>query len=83
MKRLSALLIFFASPAFAQTAPDTINLLLEDWNAYEVGRRHVTSSIQALITELLKARTDNGALTKERDELKAERELKAGAEKKP
>lgn len=72
-----------AVAARAQTAPDSIAVLTEDWNAYQNAQKHVLSSLNVLATELLKARTDLAAATKERDDLKAELDkLKAGDQKK-
>lgn len=62
---------------------DPLASLAQDWNAYQNAQRHVIEGIQAVSTELQKARADNTVLVKERDELKAEiAKIKGGTEKK-
>jgi hypothetical protein len=68
-------LIAGVSAAQAQQPPaDPISTLTEDWNAYQNAQRHVVVDLSAMATELQKARADLVAVTKERDELKAQLE---------
>lgn len=72
MKMLFLLaLALLPTAAFAQQ-PDSISILTEDWNAYQITQKHVITSLSAVANEFQKTRAELAAVTKERDELKAE-----------
>ncbi len=55
-----------------QPSEDPAAALAQDWNAYQNAQKHLLTDIQAVVNELVKLRSDNAALVKERDELKAQ-----------
>lgn len=81
---LALVLIACWKGAHAQPAPDPVATLTEDWNAYQNAQKHVIADLNAVANELQKARGELAAVTKERDDLKAQsakkdEEIKAGA----